>query len=44
MGKILITGGAGYIASHTNLELLAGGYDIVLADNLCNSCKAPALL
>ncbi len=37
MGKILITGGAGYIASHTNLELLAGGYDIVLADNLCNS-------
>ncbi len=37
MGKILITGGAGYIASHTNLELLDGGYDIVLADNLCNS-------
>ena len=37
MGKILITGGAGYIASHTNLELLKAGYDIVLADNLCNS-------
>ncbi len=37
MGKILITGGAGYIASHTNLELLDGGYDIVLADNFCNS-------
>jgi len=37
MGKILITGGAGYIASHTNLELLDAGYDLVLADNLCNS-------
>jgi len=37
MGKVLITGGAGYIASHTNLELLDAGYDIVLADNLCNS-------
>ncbi|OQY34429.1 MAG: UDP-glucose 4-epimerase GalE [Spirochaetaceae bacterium 4572_59] len=37
MGKILITGGAGYIASHTNLELIKAGYDIVLADNLCNS-------
>jgi UDP-glucose 4-epimerase len=37
MGKILITGGAGYIASHTNVELLEAGYDIVLADNLCNS-------
>ena len=37
MSKILITGGAGYIASHTNLELLEAGYDIVLADNFCNS-------
>jgi len=37
VGKILITGGAGYIASHTNLELIKAGYDIVLADNLCNS-------
>ncbi|QEN09143.1 UDP-glucose 4-epimerase GalE [Oceanispirochaeta crateris] len=37
MSKILITGGAGYIASHTNIELLEAGYDVVLADNLCNS-------
>lgn len=38
MQKILITGGAGYIASHTNLELLADGYDLVLVDNFSNSC------
>ena len=37
MSKILITGGAGYIASHTNVELLKEGYELVLADNLCNS-------
>ncbi|MDC7222866.1 MAG: UDP-glucose 4-epimerase GalE [Spirochaetales bacterium] len=37
MGKILITGGAGYIASHTNVELINRGYELVLADNLCNS-------
>ena len=36
--KILITGGAGYIASHTNIELLSGDYDLVLIDNFCNSC------
>ena len=36
--KILVTGGAGYIASHTNLELLDAGYEVVLVDNLCNSC------
>ncbi|NLL72800.1 MAG: UDP-glucose 4-epimerase GalE [Clostridiales bacterium] len=35
--KILVTGGAGYIASHTNLELLNGGYDVVVIDNLSNS-------
>jgi len=39
MGKLLITGGAGYIASHTNLELLAEGYDLVLTDNLCNASE-----
>ncbi len=39
MGKLLITGGAGYIASHTNLELLAEGYDLVLVDNLCNASE-----
>ena len=37
VSKILITGGAGYIASHTNVELLNEGYELVLADNLCNS-------
>lgn len=35
--KILVTGGAGYIASHTDLELLNAGYDVVAVDNLCNS-------
>lgn len=35
--KILVTGGAGYIASHTNLELLKDGYDVVVIDNLSNS-------
>ncbi|NOR46309.1 MAG: UDP-glucose 4-epimerase GalE [Candidatus Delongbacteria bacterium] len=37
MMKILITGGAGYIASHTNIELLAQGHELVLIDNFCNS-------
>lgn len=37
--KILVTGGAGYIASHTNLELLNAGYDVVVVDNLSNSCS-----
>lgn len=36
---ILVTGGAGYIGSHTCVELLNAGYDVVVADNLCNSCK-----
>ena len=36
--KVLVTGGAGYIASHTNLELLKEGYEVVAVDNLCNSC------
>lgn len=37
--KILVTGGAGYIASHTNVELLNRGYEVVVLDNLCNSCE-----
>ncbi|MFD2632086.1 UDP-glucose 4-epimerase GalE [Idiomarina piscisalsi] len=34
---ILVTGGAGYIGSHTVLELLTSGYDVVVLDNLCNA-------
>jgi len=35
--NILVTGGAGYIGSHTCLELLQSGYEIIVVDNLCNS-------
>jgi UDP-glucose 4-epimerase len=35
--KILVTGGAGYIGSHTCLELLQNGYDVIVVDNLSNS-------
>lgn len=35
--KILVTGGAGYIGSHTCLELLRNGYEVVVVDNLSNS-------
>ncbi|MEM7115496.1 MAG: UDP-glucose 4-epimerase GalE [Chloroflexota bacterium] len=35
--KILVTGGAGYIGSHTCLELLEAGYEVVVVDNLANS-------
>ncbi len=37
--KILVTGGAGYIGSHTCVELLEAGYDVVVVDNLYNSSK-----
>ncbi|CAN0618797.1 UDP-glucose 4-epimerase [Burkholderia multivorans] len=36
-GTILVTGGAGFIGSHTSVELLDHGYDVVIADNLVNS-------
>lgn len=36
---ILVTGGAGYIGSHTCLELLSKGYDVVVVDNLSNSSE-----
>ena len=37
--KILVTGGAGYIGSHTCIELLNSGYEVVVVDNLSNSSK-----
>lgn len=39
MSKILVTGGAGYIGSHTCVELLNDNYDIVVLDNLSNSSE-----
>ena len=38
-GKILVTGGTGYIGSHTVVELQAAGYEVVIIDNLSNSNK-----
>ena len=35
--KVLVTGGAGYIGSHTVVELLAAGFDVTIVDNLSNS-------
>ena len=34
---VLVAGGAGYIGSHTTVELIEAGYDVVIADNLSNS-------
>lgn len=39
MSQILVTGGAGYIGSHTCVELVKSGYDVVVVDNLSNSYK-----
>ena len=36
---ILVTGGAGYIGSHTCIELINAGYDVVVVDNLCNASE-----
>lgn len=37
MARILVTGGTGYIGSHTTVELMQQGYDVVVIDNLSNS-------
>ena len=37
--RILVTGGAGFIGSHTCVELLDAGYEVVVVDNLSNSCE-----
>lgn len=37
--SILVTGGAGYIGSHTCIELLEQGHEVVVVDNLCNSSR-----
>ncbi len=37
MATVLVTGGAGYIGSHTCVELMAAGHEVVVVDNLCNS-------
>ena len=38
--RILVTGGAGYIGSHTTLQLLDAGYDVVVVDNLSRAATA----
>jgi UDP-glucose 4-epimerase len=40
MKELLVTGGAGYIGSHTCVESLQAGYDVVVVDNLCNSKRS----
>lgn len=40
MARILVTGGTGYIGSHTVVELMQTGYDVVIVDNLSNSNQA----
>ncbi len=38
--KVLVTGGAGYIGSHTCVELISAGFEPVVVDNLCNSSES----
>ena len=37
MARILVTGGTGYIGSHTTVELMQQGYEVTIVDNLSNS-------
>ncbi len=41
--RILVTGGAGYIGSHTCVELLEAGHEVIVVDNLCNSSQEAIL-
>ena len=38
--KVLVTGGSGYIGSHTCVQLLLQGHEVVILDNLCNSKRS----
>lgn len=38
--SVLVTGGTGFIGSHTCVELLAAGFEVVVLDNLCNSRRS----
>ncbi|KHG49606.1 hypothetical protein T636_A1402 [Enterobacter hormaechei subsp. xiangfangensis] len=38
--RVLVTGGSGYIGSHTCVQLLQSGHDVVILDNLCNSKRS----
>jgi UDP-glucose 4-epimerase len=38
--RVLVTGGAGYIGSHTCVELLEAGHEVFVIDNLCNGHEA----
>ncbi len=40
MSKVLVTGGCGYIGSHTIVSLIERGHEVITIDNLCNSYKA----
>ena len=39
MTSILVTGGAGYIGSHTCIQLIKNGYDVCILDSLVNSSR-----
>ncbi len=39
MAKVLVTGGAGYIGSHTCIVLLQAGHEVIVLDNLSNSSE-----
>lgn len=38
--KVLVTGGSGYIGSHTCVQLLLQGHEVIILDNLCNSKRS----